>query len=97
MKARFHSMALDEFAETVSYYKEVDLALAKRFRASVRAMVTSIEKAPLLGQLYIDDVRKRVLSDFPYVIYYQPFERLTMIIAVMHTSRQPDYWLDRID
>lgn len=97
MKARFQHIALEELAEAVSYYKKVDRDLARRFRTIVRTMVANIKRAPLEGAIYIDDVRRRVLSDFPYVIFYIPYEKEILIVAIMHTSREPDNWLDRID
>lgn len=97
MKAKFHSEALEELEEAVAYFKAIDRDLAKRFRASLGTVIASVAKSPLLGPIYVDEVRKRVLSDFPYVIFYLQFERQIMIVAVTHTSREPDYWLDRID
>ena len=41
--------------------------------------------------------RKRVMVDFPYAIFYMQGDTDILIVAVMHTSREPDYWLDRID
>lgn len=97
MKARFHHIALEELAEAVSYYKKIDRDLGMRFRTLVRSMVADIKWAPLEGSIYIDDVRRRVLAGFPYVVFYIPYEKEVFIVAIMHTSREPDVWLDRIN
>lgn len=97
MKTRFHEEALEEFADAIAFYRSIDRGLAKRFRTSVGAMMASVGKWPLLGPIYLDEVRKRVMLDFPYAIFYLQGDADILIIAVMHTSREPDYWLDRID
>ena len=97
MKTRFHEEALEEFADAVAFYRSVDRGLAKRFRTSVGIMVSSIGIQPLLGPIHWNDVRKSVMLDFPYSIFYMQVDAHILIVAVMHTSREPDYWLDRID
>ena len=97
MKARFHEIALDELAAAVSYYKTVDRDLGKRFRTAIHVMVANIKRAPLEGPIYVDNVRRLVPAGFPYIIFYVPYEKEVLIVAVMHTSREPDNWLDRID
>jgi hypothetical protein len=43
-----------------------------------------------------DDVRRRVTDVFPYSIVYLEFDQFLVIIAVMHNSREPGYWKDRL-
>lgn len=93
----YDSDALQEFEKAVGYYKEIDLQLAERFRNDVLDAVKSIRKSPLQWPVYVDDVRRRVLSDFPYLIFYITSSRLITIVAIMHSSREPDRWISRIE
>lgn len=97
MKSRFLSTALEEFEAAILYYKEIDLDLGLRFRTSINATITSICREPLLCPIYVDEIRRRVLFDFPYLIFYIQTSDEISIIAVMHQSREPDYWKDRLD
>lgn len=97
MNSRFFSTALEEFEDATQYYKDIDLELGLRFRTSIADAVTFICQEPLLCPIYIDDIRRKVLSDFPYLIFYIQSSALITIIAVMHQSREPDYWKGRTD
>lgn len=93
----YDSAALQEYEDAVEYYKDIDLELAKRFRNDVLDAVKGISKSPLQWPIYVDDVRRRVLSDFPYIIFYLTSSELITIVAIMHSSREPDNWLGRLD
>ena len=97
MNSRFLSTALEEFEVATEYYKEIDLELGLRFRISIADAITSICLEPLLCPIYVDGIRRRVLLDFPYLIFYIPTSDEITIIAVMHQSREPDYWKKRLD
>lgn len=91
----YDSAALQEYEDAVEYYKDIDLELAKRFRNDVLDAVKGISKSPLQWPIYVDDVRRRVLSDFPYIIFYLTSSELITIVAIVHSSREPDNWLGR--
>ena len=97
MNVIYDSEALREFEESIEYYKEIDLELAIRFRNSVVAAVSGISRSPLQWSIYVDEVRRRVLSDFPYLIFYICTSEIVTIVAIMHSSREPDYWQGRLE
>ena len=97
MKAKFLSEALKEFEDATQHYKEIDIDLGLRFRAVIADAVTSICREPLLCPIYIDEIRRRVLIAFPYLIFYIQTSDEIMVVADMHSSREPDYWKDRLD
>ena len=92
----YGSAALQEYEDAIEYYKEIDLELAKRFRNDVLDAVKGVSKSPLQWPIYVDDVRRRVLSDFPYIVFYLTSSELITIVAIMHSSREPDNWLGRL-
>ena len=97
MKSRFLSTALEEFEDATLFYSDIDLDLGLQFRAVIADAVTSICREPLLCPIYVDEIRRRVLLDFPYLIFYIQISDEITIIAVMHQSREPDYWKNRLD
>ncbi len=96
----FHPDALLEYAEATAYYlREASPEVAERFVATVESGISALLSAPDRWRIVAEPgIRRYVFSRFPYVLYYQWEEEQERIIlyAVMHSSREPDYWKDRI-
>ena len=41
--------------------------------------------------------KRYILSQFPFSVIYKEEEEKIYIIAVMHNSRKPNYWLERLE
>ncbi len=92
----FHPDALFEHEEAAEYYlKGVSTEVALRFVEEVEAAISAIVEEPeRLRIAGAPDMRRFVLKEFPFVIYYtweQEMELVT-IQAIMHTARRPGYW-----
>ena len=97
----FHPDALLEYAEAVNYYLGVaSLRVADGFVTAVESAIATVVAAPTRWRIFEEpEIRRHVLSRFPFVIYYRwesLHERVT-IYAVMHCSREPAYWRHRIE
>jgi toxin ParE1/3/4 len=95
----FHPEALIEFAEATSYYlREASPEVAHAFVEAVASAIDGLLKAPTRWRVIKHpNIRRYVFRRFPYVLYYRweiEQERIT-IYAVMHCSREPDYWKHR--
>jgi plasmid stabilization system protein ParE len=42
------------------------------------------------------NIRRFVLQDFPYAIFYVVEDATLRVVAIAHTIRRPGYWHDRI-
>lgn len=42
-----------------------------------------------------DDVRRYVLSHFPFTVHYEIQGSDTIVLAVAHQRRRPGYWRDQ--
>lgn len=42
-------------------------------------------------------VRRALLDRFPFAVYYVPEANDLVILAVVHTARDPAFWRSRID
>lgn len=98
---QFEPAARAEYHDAIRYYatEADDPSVAPRFVAAVESAVAAIRAAPEMWRVIeAPDVRRYVLRRFPYVIYYayQPAEARITIYAVMHTSREPGYWRERL-
>lgn len=96
----FHPEALSEYAEAADYYlREASPRVAGRFMAAVESAVATFVTTPARWRVVEDpEIRRYVLSRFPYVIYYrwEPTQERVTIYAVMHSSREPGYWHHRV-
>jgi toxin ParE1/3/4 len=96
MTHRFHPGAAEEFAESVRYYLDRSQALGERFAAEVRRTIRRIVDSPERWRVLEDDVRRCMVRVFPYCILYTIEPEFILIVAVMHTKRQPGYWRYRL-
>ena len=74
--------------------------IAAAFVAEVEAAIQTFLAAPIQWPVIEEpQIRRYLLSRFPYSIYYrwEAEKDRVSIYAVMHTSRRPGYWRDRVD
>jgi plasmid stabilization system protein ParE len=43
-----------------------------------------------------EDYRRALVRRFPYAVFYQRYETTAWILAVFHTSRDPNKWRQRL-
>jgi plasmid stabilization system protein ParE len=97
MNYRFHPAALHEYAEATQYYFKISNALATGFVSQVESGINQILLHPRARQLVEEDIRRYLINRFPFGIYYTIEEDNYVVIwAIMHLSRKPRYWKDRL-
>jgi toxin ParE1/3/4 len=96
MKYAFHREALVEYEEAAIYYAAVDPQLALRFVDAVEQAVDLIVETPLRWLDVDDGIRRCLTRVFPYALLYSIETDHVLIVAVMHCSREPGYWKQRI-
>jgi plasmid stabilization system protein ParE len=97
MSWNFHPEALEEYEAAASYYAERDPELQLRFIESIENSIDRILEAPTRWRVIDEDVRRCVTHVFPYGILYTIETDFILVIAVMHFSREPGYWKQRIE
>ena len=95
MKYVFHPAALIEYSEAVQYYAQNRTALAQAFIDAVENTIYRIRESPTTWQIIDEDVRRCMTRKFPYGILYTVEEDEILILAIMHCSREPNYWKSR--
>ena len=79
----------------MSYYADISPRLAESFIKAIESGIDDILAYPEAWQIVEEDVRRHLIRRFPFGIYYCVEGDLIMIYAVIHMSRQPDYWKSR--
>ena len=92
-QAIFHPVARRELEEAIDYYNAESPGLGSEFREEVQRVLALLSRFPRLGQSVRGNVRRMMLSHFPYHIYYRLLESDNLrILAVAHNHRRPEYW-----
>lgn len=95
MHIEFSLEAKAEFEDSERYYECQVQGLGSQFRSDVRSALIRIRNWPLAAQIERGDIRRMMLSRFPYKLLYSVEADKIYIIALAHLHRAPDYWIDR--
>jgi toxin ParE1/3/4 len=71
--------------------------VGETFAVALDEAVTRIEAMPLMYAMAFRDVRRGKLRTFPYLIYYRVLSDRIEVIAVLHGSRDPKRWQERVN
>ena len=86
----------DEIVDAFRRYQRERKGLGKEFRAELKATLDRIRRMPSIVAPIHADVRFAKTNRFPYVVYYRELKDVILVIAVLHSSRDPQTWMVRI-
>jgi toxin ParE1/3/4 len=73
-------------------YESQQQGLGAEFLAAVRERLEAVRSFPESSPVLYRDVRRAVVSRFPYVIFYIVRPTLVSILAILHQARNPAIW-----
>ena len=85
-----------EFVEAAVYYERKVEGLGEQFIVRIEATVARVLSNPFLYRCFDGECRRVKTETFPFFVIYRVSADHLHILAVMHTSKQPGYWKDRI-
>jgi len=93
----FEPLAQQDLQEAVRWYNNQQRGLGKRFYTAVQSAIKPLHNRPQMYAIRYKTVRTFPLPGFPYLVHYtENTETQTVIIlAVLHTSRDPKIWDER--
>ena len=97
MRYEFHPEAEQEFIEAAAYYERNVTGLGERFGNEVRYAIERLLEYPDLGSPIDADLRRPLLTRFPYFLIYSFTTDLLRVVAVAHARRRPGYWRSRVN
>ncbi|MEO7863230.1 MAG: type II toxin-antitoxin system RelE/ParE family toxin [Nitrospirales bacterium] len=97
MTYEFHPEAEQEFIEAAAFYEQNVTGLGERFGKEVRRAIERLMEYPQIGSLIDADLRRLLLTRFPYFLIYSSTSDLLRVVAVAHVHRRPGYWRIRIN
>jgi plasmid stabilization system protein ParE len=87
--------AENDIREAFLWYEDQKDNLGSTFEDYVNKAVDSIQSNPLKTQVRYGSTRVFFLKKFPYGIHFQINENHILIVAVFHTSKEPEKWQSR--
>jgi toxin ParE1/3/4 len=84
-----------DIKDSADYYGQVKDDLKESFIATLTTSFNNIRKNPLAYPKVKHEIRKCVISDFPFCIYFVDQVDALYIIAVFHSKRNPKVWKKR--
>jgi toxin ParE1/3/4 len=96
VNVQFHPGAEQELTAAVDWYAQRGLGLGVAFMNEVHAAIGRALSLPMAWPQVGKDVRRVLTSRFPYGVLYVVRGETLLVLAVMHTRQQPDYWRDRV-
>jgi plasmid stabilization system protein ParE len=93
----YHPHARQELDDATDHYDSIDLKLGDDFLEEIDDCIARILMFPLAwARVQHKSVRRCRTHRFPYSLIYDLEEEQVFILAVMHESREPNYWVDRL-
>jgi len=90
--------AKEDIKSASDWYNKQQKGLGKQFSISVRKTVKFIKNNPLAYRTRYGNTKTAIIERFPYMLHYSidDDEKLIIISTILHTSRNPEKWINEI-
>ena len=95
LQLKFHPDVSDEIASSYKWYQDQAEGLGDDFLNELESAYQAILEYPQTWPPFQKGFRRYLLSKFPFSVIYKQDKDLIFVVAVMHNSRKPGYWLKR--
>lgn len=84
-----------EFDAAIDWYEQQQSGLGPEFAERVQAVFDRVSATPEMRPTVYRDVRKALVRQFPYSIFYRVYADRIVVLAVFHNKRNPKIWKSR--
>ena len=85
-----------DIIESAFWYEFQQLGLGVQLIHEIQATFSRIVNSPLMYNIVHRGARRALTRKFPFGVYYRVTEKNIVVIAVMHVSRNPRCWWERV-
>ena len=93
---RIHTQAQEEINEAFDWYLRRNPQAAEAFLTEIGSSLQQIQSHPQLYPPFTKNTRRRVMTRFPFSVFFQEKDEVILIVAVAHAKRRAGYWRKRI-
>jgi plasmid stabilization system protein ParE len=88
--------AQSDFDSALLWYEQQRATLGERFAEHVQGVLDLIGDRPTLYAPIAENVRRARVRTYPYLIYYRVEPERIVVLAIVHASRNPSIWRERL-
>ncbi|MGB0495224.1 MAG: type II toxin-antitoxin system RelE/ParE family toxin [Kangiellaceae bacterium] len=92
----FHPEIENEVKSSYDWYQSQAKGLGDDFLNELETSYQAIIELPETWPKFYVGFRRFLLSKFPFSIIYRTSGNTIFVLAIMHNSRKPGYWSDRV-
>ena len=81
-----------DLANGFRYYEGQAQGLGEQFLSAVNSAFDAIERYPEMFARIHGDVRRALISRFPYAVFFRVESKRVVVLTVLHTARDPKLW-----
>jgi plasmid stabilization system protein ParE len=81
-----------DLASGFGYYEGQSEGLGEKFLAAVDSAFNALERYPEMFSRVHGEVRRAVVSKFPYAVFFRVEPKRVVVLTVLHTARDPKLW-----
>lgn len=88
-------VARREFDEAADWYDEQRDGLGTRFIMEVNNVLDRLRANAEQYAVLHENLREALVHEFPFAVYYRIEDTRIVVVAVIHTARDPGIWMSR--
>lgn len=81
-----------DLAAAFAHYQAQTEGVGDEFLAAVDSVFDAIERYPEIFPAIHGEVRRAIVSRFPYAVFYRVEPKRVVVLRVLHTARDPKLW-----
>ncbi len=81
-----------DLAAAYGWYEDRRVGLGEEFLRAIETSFDAIEEFPEMFAHVHGEVRRAMVSRFPYAVFYRIEPKQVLVLAVLHTARDPKLW-----
>jgi toxin ParE1/3/4 len=85
-----------DITDAVRWYEAQKRGLGRSFLDQLRSALDKVAHGPSRYQRVFGPARRVLLRQFPYAVFYEVFALTIVVLACMHTARDPEDWQRRV-
>lgn len=95
-KIAFHPDVADEIKASYEWYQKQADGLGNDFIVELESACEAIAELPDTWPKFSTNYRRFLLGKFPFSVIYRTNKHSIFVVAVMHNSKKPGYWKNRV-
>ena len=92
----FKPEVYDDIKTAYDWYESQRVGLGEDFLLTLEESYVKITRTPKLYQDIYKLVRRKLVRRFPYGIFFVIRENTIIVLAILHTKREPQKWQERV-